>query len=161
LLRSATFWIGGIGLVLLSSLGCNRTPAIAKVKGVVQFDNGSPVKTGTIETICSQHPEFQARGRIERDGSFELTTLFEGDGAVVGEHQCVVVQFVMSEDIKDHKGSTQGIVDRMYADYASSGLTLSVPREGLGNAKLIVKGLKKKAGEKYHNEHKDLEASNP
>jgi hypothetical protein len=65
---------------------------------------------------------------------------------MVGEHQCVVVQFVMAEDIQGHKASTLGVVNPMHSSYSTSGLTISVPDSGTSDLKLVVKGVKATRG---------------
>ena len=110
--------------------GCNRGPAIAKASGMVVFEDGTPVKVGTIETKHAELEGVQARGSIREDGTFVLGTVEEADGAAVGEHRCVVVQFVMTEDVPGFKPSTEGVVNPAHASYATSGLTIQVPEEG-------------------------------
>ncbi len=74
---------------LLTSAGCNSGPEMAPVKGVVKF-NGQPVTTGTIQLFPVKSGPM-ATGRLQDDGSFELTTKEPGDGAYVGDYIVVVV----------------------------------------------------------------------
>lgn len=143
---------------LVSSSGCNRGPKIVVAEGVVQFEDGSPVVVGTIETKSLAYEGVQATGKIQRDGSFKLTTFEDGDGAAVGDHQCVVVQFVMTEGIQGHQPSTQGVVNPKHRNYSTSGLKFTVPDEGTKSIKLIVTGVPKLPGERRHTDHKDGEA---
>ncbi len=138
-------------------IGCNRGPKIVVAEGVVQFEDGSPVVVGTVETKSLAYEGIQATGKIERDGSFKLTTFVEGDGAAVGEHQCVVVQFVMAEGLKGHQPSTQGVVNPKHRNYSTSGLRISVPDEGTKSIKLVVTGVPKLPGERRHTEHQSGE----
>lgn len=142
---------------LSSAVGCNRGPRIVSAEGMVQFEDGSPVVVGTIETKSLIYDGVQATGKIQRDGSFKLTTFVDGDGAAVGEHQCVIVQFVMAEGLTGHKSSTQGVVNPKYANYASSGLKITIPDEGTKNLKLVVSGVAKLPGERQHTDHKNGE----
>lgn len=144
--------------LLVSSFGCNRGPKIVLAEGVVQFEDGSPVVVGTIETKSLAYEGVQATGKIQRDGSFKLTTFVDGDGAAVGDHQCVVVQFVMTEGIQGHQPSTQGVVNPKHRNYSTSGLKFTVPDEGTKSIKLIVTGVPKLPGERRHTDHKDGEA---
>jgi hypothetical protein len=128
------------------SMGCNRGPKIVPAKGVVVFEDGSPVTIGTVETNSVIEKGVQSTGKIQPDGSFVLSTFGDGDGAMVGEHQCVVVQFVMAEDIQGHKASTLGVVNPMHNSYATSGLTMTVPDSGTSALKLVVKGVKATRG---------------
>lgn len=143
--------------ILSSAISCNRGPRIVTAEGVVQFEDGSPVVVGTVETKSLMYDGVQATGKIQRDGSFKLTTYIDGDGAAVGEHQCVIVQFVMAEGLTGHKLSTQGMVNPKHASYASSGLKITIPDEGTKSLKLVVTGVAKLPGERQHTDHKNGE----
>jgi hypothetical protein len=111
---------------LFTSGGCSdgRLPTYP-VSGRVLFLDGSPVHVGTIELKSREHG-VQARGEIDTDGRFVLSTYESGDGAVVGTHDCVVVQLVMVEDIKNFRSSTEGVVHPRFGSYSSSGLVCQV-----------------------------------
>jgi hypothetical protein len=145
-------------IFLVPNFGCNPGPKIVVAEGIVQFEDGSPVVVGTIETKSLTYEGVQATGKIQRDGSFKLTTFVDGDGAAVGDHQCVVVQFVMTEGLKGHQPSTQGVVNPKHRNYSTSGLKFTVPDEGTKSIKLIVTGVPKLPGERRHTDHKDGEA---
>ena len=117
------------------------------VEGKVVFANGTPVKVGTIECKSTEHG-VQATGTISRDGTFKLTTYEEGDGAVAGSHQCVIVQFVQTEDIPNYKPSSLGVVNPKHSSYATSGLAFEVPPNALNQIVLQVEGIARIAGEK-------------
>jgi hypothetical protein len=146
-----------IGIFLIPNVGCNRGPKIVVAEGVVQFEDGSPVVVGTVETKSLAYEGVQATGKIQRDGSFKLTTFVDGDGAAVGEHQCVIVQFVMTEGLTGHQPSTQGVVNPKHRNYSTSGLQFTVPDEGTKSLKLVVTGVPKLPGERRHTDHKDGE----
>ncbi|MBL8890599.1 MAG: carboxypeptidase regulatory-like domain-containing protein [Planctomycetaceae bacterium] len=79
-------------LVLLASfVGCGSGQSTHIVKGKVVFSDGTPVQFGDVETLSVEH-RINARGKIEKDGTFTLTTYEENDGAVAGEHQVVIIQ---------------------------------------------------------------------
>jgi hypothetical protein len=137
------------------SVGCNRGPRIVPARGVVVFEDGSPVHVGTVETKSLKYENVQSTGKIQNDGTFVLSTLGDGDGAAVGEHQCVVVQLVMAEGIEGHRTTTEGIVDRKFNTYSTSGLRIQVPDEGTKDLKLVVKGIAALPGEKKHTDHTD------
>ncbi|XZE20537.1 hypothetical protein SH449x_000412 [Pirellulaceae bacterium SH449] len=143
--------------ILSSANGCNRGPRIVTAEGIVQFEDGTPVVVGTVETKSLKYDGLQAAGKIQRDGSFKLTTFVNGDGAAVGEHQCVIVQFVMAEGLTGHKPSTQGVVNPKHASYASSGLLINIPDEGTKSLKIVVTGVPKLPGERQHTDHKNGE----
>ncbi len=83
------------------------------------------MKTGTVELKSREHP-IQARGTIDPDGHFELTTYRSADGAIAGTHDCVVVQMVVTEDLKTANHGVYGVVNPRHASYQTSGLTCTV-----------------------------------
>lgn len=142
--KLALISVGVIGLV-----GCQRDPPTYPVSGKVQFPSGAPVRMGTVETR-SQELGVHARGTIESDGSFSLTTFRPGDGAVAGIHDCVVVQLVVAEGF-DGKVSTYGVVDPKHNSYRTSGLTLEVKPDQTNEVVLEVTALRgQEADEKDH-----------
>jgi ribosomal protein S12 len=122
------------------SLGCDSGKLKTyPVKGKVVFPNGSPVKVGTVETKSVDHG-VQATGNIDLDGSFTLTTYRPNDGAVAGQHRCVVIQFVPVEEIPNYRPSTMGVVNRKHSTYSTSELTLTVKPDGPNEVQLVVQG---------------------
>lgn len=137
-------------LGILVATGCNRHPATYPVKGRVSFPSGSPVRMGTIETK-SRDLGINARGSINSDGSFELTTFEPGDGAVAGWHDCVIVQMVMHGEELKGKVSNYGVVDPRHNAYSSSGLSFRVTPEQTNEITLEVTPLRGvEAPEKSH-----------
>lgn len=150
---SAVVMLGTLGLA--GFVGCSdgrlkTYPA----KGKIVFKSGSPVHVGMIELKSREHG-VQARGPIEKDGSFTLTTYESGDGAVAGNHDCVVVQFVMTEEIPDFKPSALGVVHPRYASYSTSGLSVEIKADQANDLKVEVEGVKKisAAEEAKHDEN--------
>ena len=133
----------------LVSLGCND----GKLKtypatGKVVFPDGSPVKVGTIECKSIEHG-VQATAEIGLDGTFSLTTYKQGDGAVAGNHKCVVVQFIQIDNPANYKPSTIGVVNNKYNSYSTSGLSFRI--EPQKNELLIqVEGVREKSGTSNH-----------
>lgn len=105
---------------------------------------------GTIETK-SRDLGINARGSIQKDGSFQLTTFEPNDGAVAGWHDCVVIQVVMHGEELAGKVSKYGIVDPKHNSYATSGISFEVKPEGTNEIKLQVQPLQgKEQPEKSH-----------
>ncbi len=130
-------------LCLLNCCGCSdgrlkTYPA----KGKVVFKSGNPVHVGTVEIKSREHG-VQARGSIDLDGNFLLTTYIDGDGAVAGVHDCVVVQFVMTEGLQDFKPSVVGVVHPRYASYSTSGLTVEITPDQENELRIELDGVKK------------------
>ena len=118
--------------------GCgSEYPARYPVSGVIKFRDGSPVKTGTIETSVPGSP-WTATGTISRDGTFSLTTVKPNDGAIAGEHQVIVRQLIVTYlPVQGHHDHGK-LVDPKFADYKTSKLTLTVNKAGNNQVELIV-----------------------
>lgn len=68
--------------------GCGSDlPPTAKVRGTVTI-GGKPLESGTITFYPRQGRP--ASGAIQPDGSYQLTTFREGDGAVLGPHKVAI-----------------------------------------------------------------------
>lgn len=73
-------------------VGCSDRPTTYPISGKAQFSDGTPVQFGQIETFQGEL-KLNARGQIQKDGSFQLETFAPGDGAVAGKHKVVITQF--------------------------------------------------------------------
>ncbi len=100
-----------------------------EVIGKVEFDDGTHPKFGDIEFYSHKH-KVNARGNIDRDGYFTVSTYEEGDGAVEGLHQIVIMQQVgnyllanTDQQIKHDHGS---LIKPSYFDYRTSGLSCEI-----------------------------------
>jgi hypothetical protein len=124
----------------VASAGCSDRLRTYPVNGKVQFKTGGVVHVGTVELKSREH-SVHALGPIQSDGSFTLTTYKDGDGAIAGIHDCVVVQFVMAEGLAGHKPSTIGVVDRRYASYSTSGMQVDISTNKKNEIVLEVEGL--------------------
>ena len=78
-------------VIAVAVSGCQKHPfEVAPVSGKITID-GQPLTAGKVmfaPTAKGGNHEAgrTAMGRLQADGSFQLTTYDEGDGAVVGEH---------------------------------------------------------------------------
>ncbi len=138
----STVKIGCLAILTATLLGCSDRLATYPACGRVEFSSGGAVHVGTVELKSREHG-VQARGSIDNDGNFALTTYNEGDGAVAGNHDCVVVQFVMTEDVAGHRPSTIGVIDRRYASYATSDLQIEILPGAKNDILLRVDGYRK------------------
>jgi len=104
---------------------------------------------GTIETK-SRSLGINSRGKIASDGTFQLSTFSPNDGAVVGLHDCVIVQLVIGEELAK-PGSSFGVVDIRHNSYSTSGLTIDVQPGGNNEFRLEVSALRgREPSEKEH-----------
>ena len=125
--RRGVFVLGCLVLGGPPIVGCSsdRIPTYP-AQGQVVFPDGEPVRTGVLELKSLEHG-VNAQGQIARDGSFTLGTYTADDGAVAGEHQAIVVQFLATDSIDAEIEHDHGDpVDRRFADYATSGLEVAI-----------------------------------
>lgn len=132
-----------LAITLLPSLaGCHsdQLPTYP-VEGTIRFKDGSFPKFGDIEFYSATH-RINARGKINRDGSFTVGTYAPNDGAVEGEHKIIVIQISgtyltakYNDEIKHDHGS---LVNTSYFDYRSSDLECNIERKS-NPVELIVR----------------------
>lgn len=123
--------------VVIPGCGEGQVPTYP-VSGTVVFEDGSAVRTGTVELESTEH-KLSASGRIRDDGSFELGTYTTSDGACAGEHRAIVVQLIINDGTVRHTKSHGKPVDPMYASYSSSPLRATVEARESNTLKLVVK----------------------
>jgi len=102
----------------------------APVKGVVTYE-GKPLETGEI-VFFPETGEQIAHGKIQPDGSFELTTYEEGDGAFPGTHTVTIISERDMEGVsaEDPEASLEpSYIPVKYNMQKTSGLT-AVVKEG-------------------------------
>jgi hypothetical protein len=91
-------------LTLGAVLGCGQDgPTLAKVRGTVTYKN-APLKFGSV--VFQPEKGKLASGKIQPDGTFELTTNTPGDGAVVGTHRIRVVSSSNQDPNVQNKGAS-------------------------------------------------------
>lgn len=131
-LRAVVLW----GLLIL--IGCGPSiPRRYPQAGFIHFEDGSPVMTGTIE-IGGASAKWTASGEIQRDGSFQLSTVNPGDGAVAGEYQVVIRQIILAY-LPAVGGHDHGhTVHAKYRDYRTTPLTLVVEKKANREIRLVV-----------------------
>src|SRR5438045_7936151 len=84
-MRSGATSVFALQLCMLVVLaGCNRGPKMVPVTGKVIY-NGRPLEFGV---VMFQPPSGQpAQGKIQPDGTFNLSTYRLNDGVVLGKHK--------------------------------------------------------------------------
>lgn len=85
-----------VALCFACCAGCSEAVKVYPVAGRVVFEDGAPADTGVIE-FRSLDQGVNARARIQKDGSFQLTTYEMYDGAIAGKHQAIIVQQIIAE----------------------------------------------------------------
>lgn len=119
-----------VAVLPIALAGCeNNSPATYPAGGKVVFADGTPLTTGTVElrSVDGRH-RVVARGQIQTDGSFRLTTYRPNDGAVEGEHAALVAIPPPEGRIGDMK-AIPAIIDPRFTQFDTSGLKCTVARK--------------------------------
>ena len=136
-------------LALASLIGCSGGQPTYHASGRVTFSDGQPLEGGVVEfrSLDSQ-PSVSARGFIQADGTFQLTTFLTDDGAVEGKHQ-VLVSPKRPGSVTDRRmgarrdpvvAEFKPIIDDKFQRFETSGLTFTVTRDRAENQFHIVVG---------------------
>jgi hypothetical protein len=117
-------------LLIGTTSGCTETierPKTVPVHGKVTY-NGQPVPKGT---VTFQHDQGQAAvGEIKDDGTYQLTTFAQGDGALPGHHKVFIIS--NTADPTKMPGSSPGwtppkdLIPKKYNSMQTSGLEATV-----------------------------------
>jgi len=132
-------WLGltcaiGVGMGMLTA--CGVADRLVPAAGVVRFSDGSPVPFGIVECEPLDRRGLAARGRIETDGGFRLSTGRKG-GVRPATYRVAVVQMV-DEAGASHSHGVRA-VDPRYARFETSGLTWELPPGGMTDHVVTVR----------------------
>ena len=121
-------------LTLLTGCGAGLHP----IEGQVVWKDGTPAKelAGGQVVFENEAAKTSARGVIQPDGTFKVTTTKPDDGALAGEYKIAVLEFRKNAGAEG-TGLAPALLDTKYADFASSGLTATV-KPGPNAVKLTV-----------------------
>jgi hypothetical protein len=121
-------WSCWVALSLVSVVGCGSGQKLYPVKGKVQYRDGRDVSVlagGTVafEPADPEMPKVSARAKIQQDGSFQMGTYTEDDGAVPGKHRVVVYP----PRYKGKEGPPRPyLVDEIFRYFDKSGLEIDI-----------------------------------
>lgn len=102
-------------LLAFAVCGCGEN---VPLKGKVVFsDDGSPLTCGTVIFVSDN---FQSRGNIQPDGTFNVSSVRPGDGLPPGTYQVAVVGAVDTDVIP--------LIDPKQSSPETSGLTMTVDK---------------------------------
>lgn len=115
-------------IVTVGLSGCSEQPATYVVHGMVVYPDGKPVTRGTVEfeLMAGKNP-ITASGEIAKDGTFQLGTFEENDGAVAGRHRAAVIaDFEIGTNEERPELLPPKILDPKFSEFKTSGLEFKV-----------------------------------
>ena len=117
-----------VAIASIGLCGCSEQPATYVVHGLVVYPDGKPVTRGTVEfeLIVGKNP-ITASGEIAEDGTFQLGTFEENDGAVAGRHRAAVIaDFEIGTKEERPDLLPPKILDPRFSEFKTSGLEFEV-----------------------------------
>ena len=136
-----------LGLVLLLC-GCGKGDGPFPVEGKVVWEDGTPATELANAIVIFDLPEKQtsARGNIQADGTFKLTTHKPNDGALAGDYKVLIIEVGRkSGGGPDPSDIAPGVMDSMYSDPTNTDLLATV-KPGINQVTLTVKRAPRPAG---------------
>ncbi|MDR1479921.1 MAG: hypothetical protein LBJ00_13385 [Planctomycetaceae bacterium] len=113
------FGILFIFLVLFLCIGCSSK---VKVSGKITFsDDGSPLTKGT---VCFQTGTFVARGNLQSDGVYRMSSVNKNDGLPSGTYRISVINAV--DGLGEDDAVQTPLIDPKYNNIDTSGITFEV-----------------------------------
>ncbi|MEM0926928.1 MAG: carboxypeptidase regulatory-like domain-containing protein [Planctomycetota bacterium] len=122
-MRVARSILASLLLIICAITGCGGP--VGPTFGSVRFEDGSPVRAGSIE-FRRLEDKSRFASRIAQDGSFQPAAGNGELGLPPGDYEVVVVQIVLTEDLAKEAHTHGSTVPRRYADYYTSGLRYAV-----------------------------------
>jgi hypothetical protein len=109
-------------LAALGGCGARKYPVVGKVV----FKDGKPLPGGLIVfSPLDPGNHVGARGYIQPDGTFELSTEKEGDGSLQGRYQALIRPPSQGKNEDDPRRNIP-VIDPRYTRYETSGLEFEV-----------------------------------
>lgn len=141
--RSSQFrrrWHDGAAVLLLTVFLTGCGGGLCPVEGQVVWKDGTPARELAGSQVIFDLPEKQtsARGTVQADGSFRLTTNKPDDGALAGEYKVLLIE-VGRKPLggPDSTELAPGLIDARYAGPSTTDLRATVASGG-GKVTLTV-----------------------
>jgi hypothetical protein len=136
-------WIGGVVLTAWLS-GCSSGGPYP-VEGQVVWKDGSPAKELAGSQVVFEIAEKQtsARGIVQADGSFHLSTNKPDDGALAGDHKVAIIETRKQQGGPDSSNIAPGAMDPRFYDLKTSGLSATV-KPGTNKIMLTVERIQRR-----------------
>ena len=122
--------------MVLFTTGCGGP--VGPTTGVVHFEDGTPVKSGSVELRRLSDKE-RFSSRIAPDGTFRPADKDSNVGLPPGNYDAVVVQIVLTEDLAAEDHTHGRTVPRRYADYYTSDLKVQVNPDQVTPVMIVIK----------------------
>lgn len=123
-------WIPFLGALFVATLpaGCGGSKTYSIQGKIVYEHDGSAAGelAGYTVTLESVEQNVSATGVVQPDGTFEVSTFEQGDGAVPGEHRVAVTPPIQEVDGPPPKP----LIHSRYATLDTSGLEITVDKRG-------------------------------
>ncbi|MCA9231003.1 MAG: hypothetical protein KDA57_10145 [Planctomycetales bacterium] len=103
------------------------------VTGTVKLPDGSPLSGSQMLVRPNENPKYSAKGEVDAEGNFVLTTFEVGDGAIAGTHQVLVFPPVTREsldDVASRSKKPMPVIDDIYQNERTSPLSITVSSDG-------------------------------
>ena len=127
-----------LALATILLAGCGGGRPVYPTKGKVTYPDGTPISAGRVNFRPVDDPApVVARGELAEDGTFELTTFDEGDGALEGRHLAIVMPRYKF-DVERHVEYIAAEIDPRYYNYETSGLEFTVTDDAAENEFTLV-----------------------
>ncbi len=135
-------FLASLSFALAALPGCSSDgPTLIPIRGEVLY-KGAPLRDvpqGLVKYLPKSDSARQASGRIQRNGSFVLTTFQNADGVAPGEYHIVVTAYTTQELSREQVEAAGGAVGKprllipeKYTDPNSSPLTDTVDTDHSG-----------------------------
>ncbi|HRF01639.1 MAG TPA: hypothetical protein PLI18_14040 [Pirellulaceae bacterium] len=116
--------------VISAHLGCGESgPPMVKVSGVVRFADGTPLDHGIIQLQQIGSP-LMAKGEVDRQGRFSLSTRQAGDGVEPGKYRAAIVQLILTDLLPLDQHQHVKRLDPKFASFETSELEFEFTLDG-------------------------------
>lgn len=107
--------------------GCSKEPDYVPAHGQVMYKD-KPLTSGVVMFQPANGPP--ARGQIDSDGTFQLTTIGKADGAHIGPNRVRIASRGAGKDNSGEAALGPSQIPERYNSIATSGLTVEVKSAG-------------------------------
>ena len=123
--------------VILATIVCATVSGCAesgiptyRAGGSVKFPDGRPLKAGIVSfQPIDSNERVSPRGYLREDGSFELSTFKEGDGAIEGEHRVLIMPQGPHDGPQPGRPAPRLPIHPRFTRYETSKLRYTVSRD--------------------------------